>query len=129
MPSYAIPSERAADEKFKDNNISLHAHSASGSSIFHPSSAPPLSSDPRNSAGIVETNRNDMVRRLIHTLEQGVGYTGATCGDELEGLLRGMHMQADATGIAYPKGSSAYHAFTFGVAISHVSYVHPMACQ
>jgi hypothetical protein len=67
-----------------------------------------------------KADRNVRVRKLIQELEQGLGYKGATSGDDLEGLMRGMRMQADETGIAYPQGSNAYRAFTFGVSFTHV---------
>jgi hypothetical protein len=120
MPSYAIPSECAADAKGKGKSLSLHAHPASGSPNSLPTSTSLLLPNRLNNSGIEATDGHHMVQRLVQELEQGVGYDGATCSDELEGLLREMRLQADATGIAYPKGSSAHHAFQFGVNISQV---------
>jgi hypothetical protein len=120
MPSYAISSNCIAKEEGKDNSLSLQAHSTLGSSISPSTSASPLLQNRPSCSDILEMGRNGTMGRLIRELEQGVGYDGATCGDELEDLVREMRTQADATGIAYPKDSGAHHAFQFGVTISHV---------
>lgn len=62
-----------------------------------------------------------VLRPLIAKFDSDVNYTGAKSGDDLEGLLSGMHEQAIKTGIPYPEGSRSWHSFKVGVYYAHVS--------
>ncbi|KAK6064003.1 hypothetical protein SCUP234_12609 [Seiridium cupressi] len=68
-----------------------------------------------------------MLKPLIKQLDKELGYEGATSGDDLEGLLRGMHEQAAYVGIPYPEGTRSYYSFKVGVYYAHLCYPnHPL---
>ncbi len=61
-----------------------------------------------------------ILRPLIAQFDADLNYTGAKSGDDLEGLLRGMHEQAIKIGIPYPEGSHSWYSFNVGVYYAHV---------
>lgn len=62
---------------------------------------------------------------LIAKFDADLNYTGAISGDDLEGLLRGMHEQAIKIGIPYPEGSHSWYSFNVGVYYAHVGCLLP----
>ncbi|KAI0441627.1 isoprenoid synthase domain-containing protein [Xylaria telfairii] len=64
---------------------------------------------------------------LIAQFDADLNYTGAKPGDDLEGLLRGMHEQAIKIGIPYQEGSHSWYSFKVGVYYAHLCYPsHPL---
>ncbi|TRX90918.1 hypothetical protein FHL15_008123 [Xylaria flabelliformis] len=64
---------------------------------------------------------------LIAQFDADLGYTGAKSGDDLEGLLQGMHEQAIKIGIPYPEGSRSWYSFKVGIYYAHLCYPsHPL---
>ncbi|KAI0869874.1 isoprenoid synthase domain-containing protein [Hypoxylon argillaceum] len=64
---------------------------------------------------------------LIAKFDADLNYTGAISGDDLEGLLRGMHEQAIKIGIPYPEGSHSWYSFNVGVYYAHLCFPsHPL---
>ncbi|KAI1126966.1 isoprenoid synthase domain-containing protein [Nemania abortiva] len=71
-----------------------------------------------------------VLRPLIARFDADINYTGAISGDDLEGLLRGMHHQAIKIGIPYPEGSHSWYSFNVGVYYAHLCYPsHPLAIR
>ncbi|KAI1420849.1 isoprenoid synthase domain-containing protein [Xylaria sp. FL1777] len=68
-----------------------------------------------------------VLRPLIAQFDADLNYTGATSGDDIEGLLRGMHEQAIKIGIPYLEGSHSWYSFNVGVYYAHLCYPnHPL---
>ncbi|TGJ84776.1 hypothetical protein E0Z10_g3974 [Xylaria hypoxylon] len=66
------------------------------------------------------TDIGRVLRPLIAQFDADLNYTGAKSGDDLEGLLRGMHEQAIKIGIPYLKGSHSWYSFNVGVYYAHI---------
>ncbi|KAI0411818.1 isoprenoid synthase domain-containing protein [Xylaria grammica] len=68
-----------------------------------------------------------ILRPLIAQLDADLNYTGAELGDDLEGMLQGMHEQALKIGIPYPEGTNSWYSFNVGVYYAHLCYPsHPL---
>ncbi|KAI0533288.1 isoprenoid synthase domain-containing protein [Xylaria digitata] len=89
---------------------------------------PALAAD--NEPKLLEPSTTDIgciLRPLIAQLDADLNYTGAKSGDDLEGLLRGMHEQAIKIGIPYLEGSHSWYSFNVGVYYAHLCYPsHPL---